>query len=63
MFQPLSLVLYAQNSSIILVFRIQRFAIFNVDHLHKVKPYAFLSVDVIMTNQTFSNTFRKDELF
>ena len=62
MFQPLSLVLYAQNSSITSVFGIQRFVVFNVDHLHKVKPYPFLLIDVMMTNQTLSNAFRKEEL-
>ena len=50
MFQPLSLTLFAQNSSIISVFGIQRFVMFDVDHLDKVKPHPFLLIDVMMTN-------------
>lgn len=61
-FQPLSLVPYAQNSSITSGFGSHRFAKFDVDHLHKVKPHPFLLIDVMMTNQTLSSTFRKEEL-
>lgn len=56
-----SLVLYAQKSSSTSVFGVQRFAMFNVDHLHKVKPHPFLLIGVMMTNQTVSRTFRKEE--
>lgn len=61
-FQPLSLVPYAQNSSITSGFGSHRFAKFDADHLHKVKPHPFLLIDVMMTNQTLSSTFRKEEL-
>lgn len=54
MFQPLSLVPYAQNGSITSVFGRQRLAMFDVDNLHKVKPHPFLLIDVMVTNQALS---------
>lgn len=54
MFHPLSLVTHAQKSDITSVFRIQRCAMFEVEHLHEVKPHPFLLIDVMVTNQTLS---------